>query len=62
MSRDEIQNKTDKIVEERYYISSLLLDTYNFSKAIRIHLNEENKLHWQLYFTFKADEDTTINM
>ena len=51
----------EKIVEKRYYISSLLLDIYNFSKAIRNHWNVENKLHWQLDFTFKADENTTMN-
>ena len=51
----------EKIVEKRYYISSLLLDIYNFSKAIRNHWNIENKLHWQLDFTFKADENTTMN-
>lgn len=51
----------NKLVEERYYISSLLLDIYNFSKAIRNHWNVENKLHWQLDFTFKADENTTVN-
>lgn len=53
--------KGEKIVEERYYISSLLLDIYNFSRAIRNHWNVENKLHWQLDFTFKADENTTMN-
>lgn len=53
--------KGEKIVEKRYYISSLLLDIYNFSKAIRNHWNVENKLHWQLDFTFKADENTTMN-
>ena len=51
----------EKVVEKRYYISSLLLDIYNFSKAIRNHWNVENKLHWQLDFTFKADENTTMN-
>ena len=51
----------EKIIEKRYYISSLLLDIYNFSKAIRNHWNVENKLHWQLDFTFKADENTTMN-
>lgn len=50
-----------KTIEKRYYISSLLLDIYNFSKAIRNHWNVENKLHWQLDFTFKADENTTAN-
>ena len=51
----------NKTIEERYYISSLLLDIYNFSRAIRNHWNVENKLHWQLDFTFKADENTTVN-
>ena len=49
------------VIEERYYISSLLLDIYNFSRAIRNHWNVENKLHWQLDFTFKSDENTTVN-
>lgn len=53
--------KGQKKVEERYYISSLLIDIYNFSKAIRNHWNVENKLHWQLDFTFKADSNTTVN-
>lgn len=57
-----IEDKSgNKTVEKRYYISSLLLDIYNFSKAIRNHWNVENKLHWQLDFTFKADENTTVN-
>ena len=51
----------EKIIEKRYYISSLLLDIYNFSKAIRNHWNVENKLHWQLDFTFRSDENTTMN-
>ena len=53
--------KGEKVIEKRYYISSLLLDIYNFSKAIRNHWNVENKLHWQLDFTFKADDNTTVN-
>ena len=53
--------KGEKTIEKRYYISSLLLDIYNFSKAIRNHWNVENKLHWQLDFTFKTDENTTVN-
>lgn len=38
--------KGEKVIEKRYYISSLLLDIYNFSKAIRNYWNVENKLHW----------------
>lgn len=50
-----------KVVERRYYISSLLLDMPNFSNAIRKHWNVENKLHWQMDFTFKCDDNTTKN-
>lgn len=51
----------DKVVEKRYYISSLLLDINEFSRAIRKHWNVENKLHWQMDFTFKSDNNTTMN-
>ena len=50
-----------KVVEKRYYISSLFLDINNFSNAIRKHWNVENKLHWQIDFTFKCDDNQTIN-
>lgn len=50
-----------KVVEKRYYISSLFLDINNFSNAIRKHWNVENKLHWQMDFTFKCDDNQTIN-
>ena len=51
----------EKTIEKRYYISSLLLDMMNFSYAIRRHWNVENKLHWQMDFTFKSDDNTTKN-
>ena len=60
-SRESYEEKGEKVVEKRYYISSLLIDTYNFSKAIRNHWNVENKMHWQLDFTFKTDDNTTVN-
>jgi len=50
-----------KVIESRYYISSLLLNIRMFSLAIRKHWNVENKLHWQLDFTFKCDCNTTVN-
>ena len=50
-----------KVEEKRYYISSLLLNINIFSNAIRKHWNVENKLHWQMDFTFKCDENTTMN-
>ena len=48
-------------VEYRYYISSLFLNIELFSKAIRHHWSVENKLHWHLDFTFKQDDNTTVN-
>lgn len=48
-------------IEKRYYISSLFNDIFTFSKAIRNHWNVENKLHWQLDYTFLADKNTTAN-
>lgn len=55
-----IKNEETKI-EKRYYISSLNIDINLFSKSIRNHWNVENKLHWQLDFTFKEDKNTTVN-
>lgn len=53
--------KGEKIVEKRYYISSLLLNIELFSMAIRRHWSVENKLHWQMDFTFKCDDNQTVN-
>ena len=50
-----------KVEEKRYYISSLLLNINEFSNAIRKHWNVENKLHWQMDFTFRSDDNTTMN-
>ena len=50
-----------KVEEKRYYISSLLLNINEFSNAIRKHWNVENKLHWQMDFTFRSDGNTTMN-
>ena len=48
-------------IEKRYYISSLFNDISLFSKAIRNHWGVENKLHWQLDYTFQSDKNTTMN-
>ena len=56
-----IDNGKATKVEYRYYISSLFLDIELFSKAIRNHWSVENKLHWHLDFTFKQDNNTTVN-
>ncbi len=47
--------------ERRYYISSLLLNIRQVSLAIRNHWQVENKLHWHLDFTFKLDNNKTLN-
>ena len=51
----------EKIIEKRYYISSLFRDINTFSEAIRGHWEVENKLHWQMDFTFKSDTNQTVN-
>lgn len=50
-----------KVIEKRYYISSLLRDIETFSEAIRSHWEVENKLHWQMDYTFKCDKNQTVN-
>lgn len=47
--------------EFRYYISSLYNDISTFSSAIRQHWSVENKLHWHLDFTFKQDDNSTMD-
>ena len=59
--RKTIEKNGDKVIELRYYISSLFIDIYDFSKAIRMHWSVENKLHWHLDFTFRQDNNTTKN-
>ena len=60
--KKKIEKSDGSVTEEkRYYISSLLLNINEFSNAIRKHWNVENKLHWQMDFTFKSDDNTTVN-
>ena len=56
-----IEKNKEKTIEFRYYISSLYLDIETFSNAIRQHWSVENKLHWHLDFTFKQDENSTMD-
>lgn len=58
-----IETLQEAKVEYRYYISSLFLNIKLFSNAIRNHWSVENKLHWHwhLDFTFKQDDNTTVN-
>lgn len=60
--KKKIEKSDGSVTEEkRYYISSLLLNINKFSNVIRKHWNVENKLHWQMDFTFKSDDNTTVN-
>lgn len=59
--KKSVDTGEEQYVEKRYYISSLMLDIEMFSNAIRKHWNVENKLHWQLDFTFKCDKNGTVN-
>lgn len=56
-----IEANGNKTIETRYYISSLYVDIDTFSKAIKQHWSVENKLHWHLDFTFKQDDNSTMN-
>ena len=56
-----IETNGNKIIETRYYISSLYVDIDTFSKAIKQHWSVENKLHWHLDFTFKQDDNSTMD-
>lgn len=59
--RKTIDKNGKKTIEKRYYISSLFNDISSFSKAVRNHWGIENKLHWQLDYTFAMDNNTTMN-
>ncbi len=56
-----IETNGNKTIETRYYISSLYMDIDTFSKAIKQHWSVENKLHWHLDFTFKQDDNSTMD-
>ena len=45
-------------LERRYYISSRLLTTETFAKAVRGHWGIENRLHWMLDVNFSEDAAT----
>ena len=55
------QKGKNKSIECRYYISSMYNDIDILSKAIRQHWSIENKLQWQLDFTFKQDQNFTMD-
>jgi predicted transposase YbfD/YdcC len=45
--------------ETRYFIASIS-DVNLFARAVRSHWQVENNLHWQLDYTFKDDQNTTM--
>ncbi len=61
MVKKTIEKNGNKKTEMRYYISSLYVDISTFSKAIRQHWSVKNKLYWHLDFTFKQDNNSTMD-
>ena len=61
MVKKTIEKEKETVVECRYYISSLDIDTDLFAKVIRDYWGVENKLHWHLDFTFRQDKNTTLD-
>jgi len=47
--------------ENRYYISSRLININEFNIATRSQWSIENKVHWHLDFTFCQDKNSTTN-
>ena len=46
--------------ELRCYICSIEENAEEFERAARRHWGVENKLHWQLDFTFRDDKNTSM--
>lgn len=42
--------------ERRYYLCSLPLDIYGFSRAVRSHWGVENSVHWHMDVSFAEDQ------
>jgi predicted transposase YbfD/YdcC len=49
----------EAVVETRYFIAGIE-DVKVFAKSVRGHWGVENKIHWQLDFTFQDDQNTTM--
>jgi predicted transposase YbfD/YdcC len=47
----------ETVTDPRYFIVGIT-DEGQFAASARGHWEVENKLHWQLYFTFKDDQNT----
>lgn len=48
-----------KVEEKRYYICSIS-EIQELARCTRGHWGVENKLHWQLDYTFRDDKNTTV--
>lgn len=58
----EYTSNGKNVKEVRYYISDLLSSEINeFKKAVRYEWGIENNLHWHLDYTFKEDNNLTMN-
>lgn len=53
-AKREVNGKTS--VEQRYYLSSLLVEVKRLSEAIRGHWSIENSFHWILDVVFREDD------
>jgi predicted transposase YbfD/YdcC len=60
MTRNTIIKNGVETSETRYFISSLMLDVKEVSRAIRGHWMVES-YHWHLDVTFREDNDRTLN-
>jgi predicted transposase YbfD/YdcC len=59
VKRTLVKKDGKTIADTRYFISSVVkID--EFSKAVRQHWGIENKIHWQLDYTFGDDHNTTM--
>lgn len=60
MTRNTIEKDGKTTVEQRYFISSLLVEVKEIARAIRGHWMVES-YHWHLDVTFKEDANQTID-
>ena len=60
MARNIIEKDDKTIIEDRYYITSLLDDIELFSKSVRSEWGVENNLHAPLDIVFKEDANKTL--
>lgn len=60
MERKTIEKEGEKKTEYRYFISSLVADIENMSRAVRGHWSIES-MHWHLDVTFREDANKTLD-